>query len=282
MNDITIYEVGPRDGLQNSKFTLSTAEKIYMIESLHQGGLENIEVTSFVHPKYVPQMADAEAVFNGTKHIANFDVLIPNKRGYDRAKAIGVENFNVFFSSSDEFNIRNLGRKFNALYPNIKNMLKDEDKENIRAYISCAFGCPFEGSPKEHKLLDIIRKADEIADTIVLCDTIGVSHPTRMHQTLNLTKGIDANIALHLHESAEHNTNILSNVHAAIDWGVTHFDASIAGLGGCPFIPGSGSNLSTNKLINWGYNNGYDAGIELSNLEDITHWILNRQRKIKI
>ena len=101
MSDISIYEVGPRDGLQNSKFTLSPSEKIYMVESLYNGGLTDIEVTSFVHPKYVPHMADAEQVFIGTKHLADFGVLVPNQRGFDRAKEVGAEKFNVFFSSSN-------------------------------------------------------------------------------------------------------------------------------------------------------------------------------------
>ena len=123
MKDIEIYEVGPRDGLQNSKFSLDTSEKVKMINELYRGGLEDIEVASFVHPKMVPHMSDAEDVFSQTKDLANFAALVPNQRGYDRAKAVGVSRFNVYFSPSDEFNMRNLGRTLNEAFPEIKNML---------------------------------------------------------------------------------------------------------------------------------------------------------------
>ena len=251
-----------------------------MVESLYNGGLTDIEVTSFVHPKYVPHMADAEQVFIGTKHLADFGVLVPNQRGFDRAKEVGAEKFNVFFSSSNEFNQRNLGKNFEQVYPDLLTMLEDIDTKNVRAYISCAFGCPFEGMPKDHELKEIMVKADAIADTIVLCDTIGTAHPLRMVHTLDMTRTLDAEVALHLHERDDAHANILSNVHTAADWGGTKFDASIAGLGGCPFIPGSGSNLSTNKLINWGYDNGYDTGVELSELSEITHWLSDKSKKI--
>ena len=276
--DLNIYEVGPRDGLQNSKFRLTTDEKISMIKQLSRAGLQNIEVVSFVHPKIMPHMSDAEKVFRETREFGNFGALVPNLRGFDRAKAVKVEHFNVFFSPSDEFNLRNLGRTLDGAYPNIKNMLESENRENIRAYISCAFGCPFEGAPKEHKLQEVMRKAEKIAGNIVLCDTIGVSHPSRMVRTLELTRGLDANIALHLHKRKNGDTNIFSNVQTALEWGISDFDSSIAGLGGCPFIPESGNNLSTNRLINWAHNNGYETGIDLADLSDLTDFLLQKER----
>jgi hydroxymethylglutaryl-CoA lyase len=275
--DLNIYEVGPRDGLQNSKFSLTTEEKTRMVDELYHAGLKNIEIASFVNPKKVPNMADAEEIFESTRHLGDFDVLIPNSRGLDRAKAVGAKKFNVFFSHSDEFNMRNLGKGLEDVFAEQKYMLEDENKENIRAYLSCAFGCPIQGSPKEHKLLDAIKKADEIAGTVVLCDTIGAAHPTKMLQTLQLTKGIEAEVALHLHERKIGGNPIFGNVGAAVAWGVTNFDASIAGLGGCPFIPNSGSNLSTNALIHWANNRGYETGIELNDLLSVTSWLLNKK-----
>ena len=282
MSDIEIYEVGPRDGLQNSEFSLTTAEKIRMITELHRGGLKNIEIASFVHPKRVPNMSDAEDVFLETKHLGDFDVLIPNQRGFDRAKAVGVNNFNVFFSPSDEFNLRNLGRTLDMAYPDIKNMLEDENRDNVRAYISCAFGCPFEGMPKENKMREVLKMADEIATEVVLCDTIGSSYPTKMVQTLEMTRRLDADVALHLHQRKNETSNVFANVEAAVEWGVTKFDASIAGLGGCPFIPQSGSNLSTNQLINWAHNSGHETGIELEDLWNVTDWMLHKNREIEM
>ena len=282
MVDIEIYEVGPRDGLQNSEFFLSAEEKIRMINQLYYGGLKDIEVASFVHPKRVPQMADAEEVFEGTKHLANFGALIPNKRGYDRAKAIGVSRFNVFFSPSDEFNMRNLGRPLNEAFPEIELMLEEEKRDNVRAYISCAFGCPFTGVISDYNLLKTFEKASKIANEVVLCDTIGSAFPTKLLQTLELTRNFDFDVSLHLHEKKNYGNDIFSNVQSAVDWGITKFDASIAGLGGCPFIPESGNNLSTNQLIHWANNHGYETGIELEDLWTVTEWINNKNRKISL
>lgn len=274
---LQIYEVGPRDGIQNSSFEVTTDEKISMIESLYKAGLKEIEITSFVHPKLVPQMADAKEVFEKTKSIGDFDVLIPNKKGLDNAKEIGAENFNVFFSVSNSFNQRNLRKNLDEIYSELHSMLEDINRENIRVYISCAFGCPIENKPKEKDLVNAIEKATTLGKEIVLCDTIGVAHPTQILQTLELTRKVDSEIALHLHQNKEIKRDIFSNVKAAVDWGVDKFDSSIAGLGGCPFIPKSGSNLSTNKLIQWAYDNNYETNIELEDLNEITEWVKNKR-----
>lgn len=274
---LQIYEVGPRDGIQNSSFEVTTDEKISMIESLYKAGLKEMEITSFVHPKLVPQMSDAKEVFEKTKGIGDFDVLIPNKKGLDNAKEIGAENFNVFFSVSNSFNQRNLRKNLDEIYSELHSMLEDINRENIRVYISCAFGCPIENKPKEKDLVNAIEKATILGKEIVLCDTIGVAHPTQILQTLELTRKVDSEIALHLHQNKEIKRDIFSNVKAAVDWGVDKFDSSIAGLGGCPFIPKSGSNLSTNKLIQWAYDNNYETNIELEDLNEITEWVKNKR-----
>jgi len=271
--DIEIYEVGARDGIQNSSFPITTKQKIQMIEMLYEAGLKNMEITSFVNPKYVPKMADAKEVFEATKELDSFGVLIPNQKGMDRAREVGAEKINVFFSPSNNFNYRNLGTDLKTAYGNIENMLIDTDREKVRAYISCAFGCPFEGMPKEHQLIDALEKASAIAETVVLCDTIGASYPTKMLTTLELTKKIDSKIALHLHENRVEGNDIFANVKSALDWGITSFDSSINGLGGCPFIPNSGSNLSTNQLIHWAENNNYETGIELNDLREVTSYM---------
>ena len=276
--DIEIYEVGPRDGLQNSNFKLSTFSKVQLINELFFAGLKNMEIGSFVHPKYVPSMADSKEVFLQTKDLGDFDVLIPNQKGFDNAKEVGAKNFNVFFSPSKEFNKRNLNRSLEDKFHELDEMLSDIDRKNVRAYISCAFGCPFEGRPKEHALKNAMIKADYLAETIVLCDTIGVAHPTHMLQTLELTRGLDAKIALHLHENKKIQRNIFDNVRVAAEWGVSVFDSSINGLGGCPFIPNSGGNLSTNQLINWANNNGYETGIDVKDLSYATQLVRNFEK----
>lgn len=282
MKDIEIYEVGPRDGLQNSKFSLDTSEKVKMINELYRGGLEDIEVASFVHPKMVPHMSDAEDVFSQTKDLANFAALVPNQRGYDRAKAVGVSRFNVYFSPSDEFNMRNLGRTLNEAFPEIKNMLEEEKRENVRAYISCAFGCPLTGNISEYDLLKSFEMASEIASEIVLCDTIGSAFPTKLLQTLEMTRKFDSDVTLHLHERKNGETDIFANVSAALDWGITKFDASIAGLGGCPFIPESGRNISTNQLVHYLDNRGYETGVNLEELSFVTEWMRNMNNRLEL
>ena len=273
MTPITIYEVGPRDGLQNCSFELSTDEKVNMIETLHGAGLTNIEITSFVHPKWVPNLADAENVVKRTKHLGEFAVLVPNAKGINRAKDSGAAKFNVCFSPSSEFNVRNWGKQLDELYVDYVKMLDGVEKGNIRVYVSCAFGCPFEGLPNEYELRRVLEMADNLGDTIVLCDTVGECYPSKLLQTLELTRGLNAEIALHLHEGAN---DMFRNVEAAIEWGVTTFDASIAGLGGCPFMPNSKSNLSTNKLIEWANSRGYKTGVDLSGLSELTDWLKHK------
>tara|TARA_R100000482_G_scaffold123727_1_gene74412 strand:+ start:906 stop:1799 length:894 start_codon:yes stop_codon:yes gene_type:complete len=276
--DIEIYEVGPRDGLQNSRFSMSTNNKITLIRELYHAGLNNMEIASFVHPKRVPNMSDAEEVFEATKELGEFGVLVPNQKGFDRAIKSGAKNMNIFFSVSKEFNKRNLNMSLQDKFQELDEMLVDVDRKNVRAYISCAFGCPFEGKPKDHALKDAILKADYLAETVVLCDTIGVSHPTQMVQTLELTRGIDAKIALHLHKNPNIRRDIFDNVKVAAEWGVNMFDSSINGLGGCPFIPNSGSNLSTNQLIHWANNNGYETNVDINNLRYATELVMNLER----
>lgn len=269
MSDITIYEVGPRDGLQNIEDFTPTSNKIDLINKLHNVGLRNIEIASFVHPKLVPNMADAEEVFTSTQNIGDFSVLVPNQRGFDRAKAVGAKKMNVFFSASDSFNMANLGKPMNDVLSDIDIMLQDSNKKDIRAYISCAFGCPIDGKPTENALHKAIQKADTFADTIVLCDTIGSAFPTLIKRTLQLTKKTDAEIALHLHHKTNKKDNMFPNIQAGLEWGITQFDSSIGGLGGCPFIPGSGSNLSTNDLVRFLDRKNYDTGLDIWKLDDI-------------
>ena len=273
MIPITIYEVGPRDGLQNCEFSLSTDEKVNMIETLHRAGLKNIEVTSFVHPKWVPNLKDAEEVVRRTRHLGEFAVLVPNLRGFSRAKGAGATKFNVCFSPSEEFNVRNWGKSLDVLYAEYFLMLEDVKRENVRVYVSCAFGCPFEGLPSDYKLMKVLQMASNLGSTVVLCDTVGACYPSKLLQTLELTRGLDAEIALHLHEGEN---DIFRSVEVAINWGVTTFDASVAGLGGCPFMPYSKNNLSTNKLIRWANSRGYQTGVDLAELAELTDWLKHK------
>ena len=149
-------------------------------------------------------------------------------------------------------------------------MLKEEKRENVRVYVSCAFGCPYEGLPNEYKMLKVLKMAAHLGNTVVLCDTVGACYPSKLLQTLELTRGLPVEVALHLHEGKN---DIFRNVDAAFYWGITIFDSSIAGLGGCPFMPNSGNNLSTNKLISWADSRGYQTGVDLAAIDKLADWL---------
>ena len=268
MSDIKLYEVGPRDGLQNIEEFTPTSDKIDLINRLYHAGLKEMEITSFVHPKLVPNMADAEEVFTATQDIGNFATLVPNQKGMDRALAVGAEKINVFFSASEFFNKANLGKSMDDIIAELDAMLQETDPKNVRAYISCAFGAPNE-KVDEHKLLEAMQAAQHMGDTVVLCDTIGKAHPSLIHRTLELSRHIDSEIALHLHHKADKKDNMFPNIQSALDWGITQFDTSIGGLGGCPFIPGSGSNLSTNDMVRFLHKNEYETGLDIFELNQI-------------
>ena len=279
MSDIEIYEVGPRDGLQNIKFNVSTQQKIDLINNLHKAGLKNMEVTSFVHPRLVPNMADATDVFLQTSHLDDFGVLIPNQKGFDRAWEVGAKKFNIFFSPSKAFNRANLGRSLEQVYTDYTNMLEDIDRDDVRAYISCAFGCPFTGKPKNWELQQVVGMASEMSSKVVLCDTIGTAIPSSIRRNIDSLRSRDYDLALHLHNNKSNDTNIFQNVQAALDMGINEFDSSIAGLGGCPFIPGSGSNLSTNQLLHFAERYGYETKVDIDLLTDATAMALDWKKK---
>ena len=268
MSDVNLYEVGPRDGLQNIEEFTPTNEKIDLIHRLYDVGLKQMEITSFVHPKYVPNMADAEEVFQATRDIDNFAVLVPNQRGMDRAKAAGAEKVNVFFSASDSFNQANLGKNMDEIVGELDSMLQNTDTKNVRAYVSCAFGAPNE-SVNERKVLEAMQAAQHMGDTVVLCDTVGKAHPSIIYRTLELSRHIDADIALHLHHRKDKKDNMFANIQTALEWGITEFDTSIGGLGGCPFVHGSGSNLSTNDMVRFLDRMGYETGLDIVELNEI-------------
>jgi len=279
VSNIEIYEVGPRDGLQNINYNVSTQEKIDLINHLHKAGLKNMEVTSFVHPRLVPNMADATDVFIQTSHLDDFGVLVPNQKGFDRAWEAGAKKFNIFFSPSKAFNRVNLGRDLDQVYTDYTNMLEDIDREDVRAYVSCAFGCPFTGKPKDWELQQVVGMAGEMANKVVLCDTIGTAIPSAVKYNIDSLRNNNYDLALHLHNNERNNTNIFQNVQAALDMGVTEFDSSIAGLGGCPFIPGSGSNLSTNQMLHFAERYGYETNVDVQLLREATTMALNWKEK---
>tara|TARA_R110002051_G_C8739077_1_gene498821 strand:+ start:1616 stop:2503 length:888 start_codon:yes stop_codon:yes gene_type:complete len=263
LNKITIYEVSPRDGLQNLDHIISTKQKLQFIRSLQDAGLQHIEVTSFAHPQRIPQMADAEEVFQGQG-----SVLVMNQRGMDRALSVGATHFNIVYSPSEEFNQRNLGCDLNTAIDRYAKMLDGVPKENVRVYLSCFFGCPYEGEMSKSQLTRSITAAKLLGSTVVLCDTVGIANLSDIREAAMMTHQHDINAALHLHHKEDRLDHALSLVRVAIENGITEFDSSIGGLGGCPFIIGTCGNLPTESLVVWANANGFDCGLTWNDLKE--------------
>ena len=250
---VKIYEVGPRDGLQALSHFVDTATKIELINTLYTAGLNDIEETSFAHPRLVPQMADAEDVFSGGS------VLVMNKRGYERAKSVGAKKINIVFSPCEEFNKRNLGKSRDELYEQYSSFMGEVDKESVRVYLSMAFGSPYGGAVNFDLMKECINDAKMFGNTVVFADTVGVGSTEEVAMFANMALEMNMTPALHLHHTGDEERAI-DLVYAGINHGIREFDSSIGGLGGCPFAEESGANLSTETLVRylngWGCNTG--------------------------
>ena len=255
MSDITLYEVSPRDGLQSHSKLIPTSTKIEFIQMLHDAGLTNIEVTSFVNPNVIPNLADAEEVFIGVKHLNPF-VLVPNHRGMERAQKVGAENINIFFSANENFNHRNLGMGLEDILIRYEKMLAGQEKDKVRVYVSCFF------APLINQDY-VIERATALGSKIVLCDTDGKATPEIVHEKL-LSIGERFDIfSAHFHKGK---IPMIQNVSAAYNAGIREFDCSVGGLGGCPLYPNSNGNLPTEEIIQWAKDHDINCGVD-----DISH-----------
>ena len=276
MTKVTIFEVGPRDGIQALSHAVSYDDKVELIKALAKSGLTYIEVGAFVHPKLVPNMADSDAVYAAVQGLSsNLSVLVPNKRGIDRAKSVGANLFNIFYSPNEVFNMSNYGRDMNTIVEDYKVALEGIDPNSVRVYLSMSFGCPDEDLAKAMEI------AVEFGNKVVLCDTAGIATPVMIKKGYDIAKQYTDNIALHLH----HGPYLMQNVDIAIDLGIREFDTSIGGLGGCPFIPGSGANLATEVFVKWCESRGIDCGVNSKDLKDaikLATWIRNPPVGLKL
>ena len=270
---IRIFEVGPRDGLQNLPHVPSTDDKIQLIKHLRDAGLTQIEIASFVHPKAVPNMADAEQVCKAFDDKTGFSVLIPNKRGYERAVNSGMEHFNIFFSPMDSFNVANYGLNLKQIIANYAVALHGVPKESVRVYISESFEAGRE------ELTSAIQVGLKFGDRIVLCDTKGTAKPFDISWCVSLAQLFTNNLSLHLH----HGQHLMENVSTGYASGIREFDSSIGGLGGCPFVESSGANLATEDLVKWCKKRGIECGVTLRQLKaarKLAHKIKNPTLKV--
>lgn len=273
---IEIYEVGPRDGLQSAKCQVSTQDKIALIEGLHEAGIRNIEVGSFVHPKLVPNMSDSATVFEEVKKLAcHLSVLVPNEKGLERAKSVGASNINVCLSPSETFNKHNFNSSLSKLLSSYRSMLYGIPKENIRVYISHAFGCSTEGQFDDEAISFVLQQSALLGDTVVLSDTAGIANEQSIQRMGEfITNMPSTKWAVHFHHNAN-GDSLMDNVQSAYDIGIRQFDTSVGGIGGCPFVAGSGANLATEDLLNWARFNHINVvnTIDASKLTTLGQWV---------
>jgi hydroxymethylglutaryl-CoA lyase len=267
---VTIVEVGPRDGLQNESSMVSTADKIAFVDLLSATGLPVIEVSAFVSPKWVPQMADAGEVFAGLTRRSGvrYTALVPNLAGLDRAHAAGVTEVAIFAAASETFSRRNINQTIDASLVSYREVCQKASSLGIRvrAYVSTAFGCPFEGPVPPERVAAVSQALVEMgAFEVSVSDTIGIAHPGQVPIVVSAVAARVplAKIALHFHDTRG---TALANVLTALDLGVTTFDASAGGLGGCPYAPGATGNLATEDLIYMLNGLGIETGVNLDAL----------------
>ncbi len=272
---VRVVEVGPRDGLQNEPANVPTDQKVELISSLAAAGLTHIEVSSFVSPKWIPQLADALEVAQGLK-LAKFDrpvkksALVPNLKGYERFCQADLDQVALFMSATESHSKKNINKSIAEALAAVGEVaaVARKDGYSIRCYLSVVFECPYEGSVSPDQVTNITDELVKMGiDEISLGDTIGAATP---NQVINLVERVAAKVdkdrlALHFHDTRG---TALANVVAGLESGVTVFDASIGGMGGCPYAPGAAGNLATEDLVYLLHGLGIDTGIDLDRLVD--------------
>ncbi|MCE5173319.1 hydroxymethylglutaryl-CoA lyase [Paenibacillus profundus] len=250
---VTIKEVGPRDGLQNEKVFVPTEDKIAWINQMSGTGLKSIEITSFVNPKWIPALADAAEVAKGIerKPGITYSALVPNRQGLERAFEVDVDEAAVFMSASETHNQRNINKSIRVTFPILREVAQEalSAGKSVRGYVSTVFGCPYEGPVS---IDEVIRVAETLFEMgigeLSLGDTIGIANPKQVQGVLDiLLQRFDAKkLALHFHDTRG---TALANILVSMDMGITTFDASVGGLGGCPYAPGASGNVASEDLL---------------------------------
>jgi hydroxymethylglutaryl-CoA lyase len=270
--EVKIVEVGPRDGLQNEAEHVPTDKKIALIEALGKTGLPQIEITSFVSPKWIPQMADAAEVAAKVRLPANVrtSALVPNLKGLESAKASGMKEIAVFMSATESHSKKNINKSIDEAVETLSEVVQAAKAEGmrVRGYLSVVFACPYEGKTNPTEVVRLTNRLFEMGiDELSLGDTIGAAAPNRVTELLRLISSDKEKqkIALHFHDTRG---TALANVLAGLDAGITIYDASIGGMGGCPYAPGAAGNLATEDLVYMLNEMGVKTGVDLDKLVD--------------
>lgn len=274
---VRIVEVGPRDGLQNEKTDIGTAAKIELIDRLSRTGLRTIEATSFVSPKWVPQLADAADVLAGIHRQPGiaYPVLVPNLQGYERARAVGADEVAVFTAASEAFNRKNINAGIDESIERFIPVLEraHADGVKVRGYVSTVLGCPYQG---EVPLTDVVRVARRLHDLgcyeISLGDTIGVGTPAKARAMLHAvaTEMPMHALAIHFHDTYG---QALANILACLEEGVAVVDSAVSGAGGCPYAKGASGNVASEDVVYMLHGLGVSTGVDLEALAETGRWL---------
>lgn len=260
---VKVVEVGPRDGLQNEPGSIPTEVKRVFVQALREAGLREVEATSFVHPKWVPQLADAEELSRSLGDLAGLTALVPNRKGLERALACGYRRVAVFTAASETFSQRNTNRSIEASLAEFAELMPLAQKRHVsvRAYVSAAFECPYEGRVEVGRVVELGTKLLGLGvDQVSFGDTIGVAGPVEVEALVKAWAPPLERLALHFHDTCG---TALANVYAGLQCGVRTFDSSAGGLGGCPYAPGATGNLATEDLLYFLERTGYETGVRL-------------------
>lgn len=274
---ITLVEVGPRDGLQSEPEILPTESKVAFIEKAIDAGMKRLEVASFVHPKRVPQMADAEALIERLPQHddVSYIGLIMNERGLDRALETKIGEIGMVIVSTDSYNRKNQGVDTGESVRAWSGMSKRAQQHGLRAnvMISSAFGCPYEGEVKVERIVELAKRAIEAEPAeLGIADSIGVAVPSQVTELLGRVRDVIGDLPLRCHFHNTRNTG-LANAQAAVDAGVTYLDASIGGIGGCPFAPAATGNIPTDDLLYMLDRSGVQTGVSLDKIIEVSRWL---------
>lgn len=263
---VTIKEVGPRDGLQNEQAHIPTADKVQLVNLLSETGLQYIEVTSFVHPKWIPQLADAMEVLQAIKRNKDitYAALVPNMHGLERALQAEVDEVSIFMSASESHNKSNINKTIDETFPILEEVVVGAKaaKKTVRGYISTVIGCPYDGYIHPDKVLRVADRLLEMGVTeISLGDTIGVGVPTQVEFLLEelLKRYTAEHFAMHFHDTRG---TALANMMKSLEMGVTKFDSALGGLGGCPYAKGASGNVATEDVLYLFDEMGIETGID--------------------
>ncbi|KAG0305766.1 hypothetical protein BGZ98_003596 [Dissophora globulifera] len=280
---VKIVEVGPRDGLQNEKTIIPAATKIELINRLSDTGLPVVEATSFVSPKWVPQMGDASKVITSIQKKANvsYPCLTPNVKGLDAAIEAGVKEVAVFLAASDSFSKKNINCTVEESFERVRPMITKAIEHGIlvRGYVSCVVGCPYEGPISAKKVAEVSKKLYDMGCyEISLGDTIGVGTPGSFRELLKTVSQVVPikALAVHCHDTYG---QALANIHCALEMGVRVVDSSVSGLGGCPYAPGASGNVATEDVVYMLHGMQYETGVDLQKIINTGNWISERLGK---